>query len=195
MELATLRKNRSSLSEHIRSLYDYKPLPLEEEEKLAGMIAAGDRAALDRLVRHNLRFVISVVKATPAWHRGDVPEEDLVAMGNEALLKAASRWQPKNNARFATYAKPFIIKGVRRAIDNEWSLVRLPVNIQEEIRKIKYAERCLMQEVGYDPTNEQIADRVKMHPERVAELQSLASRSVVSLDSSAPEKFHEEEDE
>ena len=190
-----MRKNRSSLSDHIRSLYEYKTLQLEEEERLAGMIAAGDAAALDRLVRHNLRFVISVVKATPAWYRGDVPEEDLVAMGNEALLKAAMRWQPKNNARFATYAKPFIIKGVRRAIDNEWNLVRLPVNVQEEIRKMKYAERCLMQEMGQDPTDDQIADRAKMHPQRVNELQGLSARVTVTIDSGAPQKFQEEDDE
>lgn len=190
-----MKNDKSALSEYIKSLYAYKPLPLEEEERLSGMIAAGDNVALDKLVRHNLRFVVSVVKATPAWHHGGVPIEDLIAMGNEALFRAARKWQPKNNARFATYAKPFILKGVRRGIDNEWGLVRLPVNVLEEIRRMKYAERVLMQKNGRDPTVAEIADQAKMHPERVAELMGLSAGGTVSLDSRNPDKFQEDDEE
>ena len=87
------------------------------------MVQAGDGRALEKLVRHNLRFVVSVVKETPEWHHGNVPFEDLLAIGNEALLKAARKWVPRNGARFATYARPFIVRGVRRALDNEWSMI------------------------------------------------------------------------
>lgn len=186
---------KSSISGYLGQLYAVQPLPLAEEERLAKMIAAGDKAALDKLVLHNLRFVVSVVKETPAWRYGGVPFEDLLAMGNEALLKAARRWVPKNGARFATYAKPFIVKGVRRALDNEWSMIRVPVNIAEEIRRMKYTERVLSQELGREPTDNEIADRMKIHTSRIDELRSFITREPTSLESFNQEKFKEESEE
>ena len=185
----------SSVSRYLGQLYSVQPLPLEEEERLAGMIAAGDSVALEKLVRHNLRFVVSVVKETPAWHHGAVPFEDLLAMGNEALLKAARRWVPKNGARFATYAKPFIIKGVRRALDNEWSMIRVPVNVAEEIRRMKYLERSLSQEMGREPTDLELADKMRVHVSKIDELRSFILREPTSLESFNQEKFQEESEE
>ena len=188
---------KSGISNYLGRLYASQPqtLPLEEEERLAGMIAAGDNAALEKLVRHNLRFVVSVVKETPAWHHGVVPFEDLIAMGNEALFKAARRWVPKNGARFATYAKPFIIKGVRRALDNEWSMIRVPVNVAEEIRRMKYNERLLLQELGRDPTDAELANRMRIHTSKIDELRSCIMREPTSLESFNQEKFQEESEE
>jgi RNA polymerase primary sigma factor len=192
-----LTNARSSITNYLGGLYrtQPQPLPLEEEERLAGMIAAGDQAALDKLIRHNLRFVVSVVKETPAWHHGVVPFEDLIAMGNEALIRAARRWVPKNNARFATYAKPFIIKGVRRALDNEWALIRVPVNIAEEIRRMKYAERVLTQELRRAPTDEELADRLLVHVSRLDELRACIVKEPTSIESFNQEKFKEESEE
>jgi RNA polymerase primary sigma factor len=190
-----LTKNKNALSDYVRGLYQHAVLPLEEEERLSRMIQAGDRAALDKLVRHNLRFVVSVVKESPAWHHGAVPFEDLIAMGNEGLLKAAQRWVPRNGARFATYAKPFIVKGVRRALDNEWSMIRIPVNMAEEIRRMKYIERSLSQELGREPTTKEVADRMVVHEKRVVELQDVINQQPVSLESFNQEKFQEESDE
>lgn len=187
--------SKSTISSYLGTLHNVQPLPLEEEERLAKMIAAGDQAALDKLVRHNLRFVVSVVKETPAWHHGSVPFEDLLAMGNEALIRAARRWTPKNNARFATYAKPFIIKGVRRALDNEWSLIRVPVNIAEEIRRMKYTERVMLQELRREPTDQELADRLMVHVSKLDDLRSHMLREPTSLESFNQEKFQEESEE
>jgi len=190
-----LANDKSNASGYIRSLYAYQTLTLDEEQKLSGMIQAGDRPALERLVKHNLRFVISVVKTTPEWRYSVVPHEDLIAMGNEALFKAARKWVPKNNSKFATYAKPFITRGIRRSIDNEWGLIRLPVNVSEEIRRVKYAERSLMQRLGRDPTNEEVAQEAKTHPDRVVQLNNLIARGPISLESFSPENFQEEDEE
>lgn len=190
-----MKRDKTALSDYIRVLYRHPVLPVNEEERLSKMIQAGDNAALDKLVRHNLRFVISVVKDMPAWHHSAVPFEDLVAMGNEALLKAAKRWVPKNGARFATYAKPFIIKGVRRALDNEWSLIRVPVNVLEEIRRMKYSERVLSQELGREPTTRELADKLKVHEDRVNDLRNMLSMEPVSLEVYNQEKFQEESEE
>lgn len=195
MERTDLKRDKTALSDYIRVLYRHTVLPVQEEERLSKMIQAGDNAALDKLVRHNLRFVVSVVKEMPIWQNGSVPFEDLVALGNEALLKAARKWVPKNGARFATYAKPFITKGIRRALDNEWSMIRVPVNILEEIRRMKYLERVLSQELKRDPTAREIADRMKVHESRITELQNLLTLEPVSLEAYNQEKFHEESEE
>lgn len=156
------------------------------------MIAAGDSKALEKLVRHNLRFVISVVKDTAAWHHEGVPFEDLVAMGNEALIKAAKKWKPKNNARFATFAKPFIQRGIRRSMDNEWAMIRVPVNVAEDVRRLKYAERLMIQELGRHPTDMELSARVLLPATRITELRSVAIMEPVSLDGQTSEKFQEE---
>lgn len=187
-----MANDKNSLSDYLRGLYAVKVLPLEEEERLAKMIQAGDAAALDKLVRHNLRFVVSVVKDTPAWHHGSVPFEDLISMGNEALVRAARKWVPKNGARFATYAKPFIMKGVRRAMDNEESLIRIPVNVAEEVRKMQYTERVMTQELRRKPTPAELSDRMRVHESRVSELQNLTAREPVSLEMYNQEKFQED---
>jgi RNA polymerase primary sigma factor len=195
MEHTDLKRDRTALSDYIRVLYRHPVLPVQEEERLSGMIQAGDNAALDKLVRHNLRFVISVVKDMPIWQNGSVPFEDIVAIGNESLLKAARKWVPRNGARFATYAKPFIVKGIRRTLDNEWSMIRVPVNILEEIRRMKYLERVLSQELRREPTQAELANRMKVHESRIVELQNLLTLEPVSLEAYNQEKFHEESEE
>lgn len=190
-----MKNAKSSLSSYLETLHSSETLSNEEEEKLSKMIQAGDNRALEKLIRHNLKFVISVVKETPSWHHGGIPFEDLLAMGNEGLIRAAKKWVPKNNARFVTYAKPFIVKGIRRAIDNEWMMIRLPVNIAEEIRRMKYHERVLTQELGRQPTDVEVADRIEAHPKRVVELRSYLQREPASLESFNQEKFQEENED
>lgn len=185
----------SPIANYLSQLYATKPLSKEEEVRLAGMIATGDKAALDRLISHNLRFVVSVVKEMNSWHNGSVPIEDLIGLGNEALIKAAKRWKPKNNARFITYAKPFIEKGVRRGLDNEWSLIRIPVNVNQEIRKMKYTERVMTQELRRPPTDAELCDRLEMHPKRLDRLRECIQGEPTSLESFDPEKFQEESEE
>ena len=92
------------LSTYLQSLYGIEPLSLAEEHQLSKAIQEGDEGALDKLITHNLRFVIYLVRGMTAWQHGKVPVEDIVAMGNEALLKAGRRWKPKNNSRLATYS-------------------------------------------------------------------------------------------
>ena len=99
------------LSGYLQSLYGIEPLSTKEEHQLAKLIKQGDQDALGKLIKHNLRFVVYVVRGMTAWHHGKVPVEDMIAMGNEAMLTAALRWTPTNNAKFATYAKPFRAAG------------------------------------------------------------------------------------
>ena len=183
------------LTDYLQSLYGIDPLPTEEEHKLAARIGQGDQAALNKLIRHNLRFVVFVLRKMTAWKYSRMPLEDLLAMGNEQLLIAARRWVPTNNARFATYAKSFIEKGVRRELDNTANIIRLPVNIMEAIKKMNYNERALSQVLGRKPKESEIATMMGVDEERVRQLQSYLTREPVSLDHINEERFLEEHDE
>ena len=87
------------------------------------------------------------------------------------------------------------LKGVRRALDNEWSLIRVPVNVAEEIRRMKYTERAMGQELGRDPTDAELADRLKIHVSRLDQLREHITREPASLESFNQEKFQEENEE
>jgi len=190
-----LTNDNGALSDYLRGLYQIKSLPIEEEAQLAKMIKAGDAAALEKLVRHNLRFVVYVIKATPQWSNGSVPFEDLISAGNEGLLKAAKKWAPRPGIRFSAYARRFIEFGVRRAIDNEWSLIRVPVNVAEEIRRMRYHESTLLKELRRTPTAAEVADRLGVHEKRVVELQAIQAQEPMPLDTNNQGRSQEEIEE
>ncbi len=182
------------LTDYLQSLYGIDILPLEEEHRLSKRIQEGDLKALDKLIKHNLRFVVYVVRKMTAWQHSKVPLEDLLAMGNEQLLIAGRRWIPTNNARFATYAKSFIEKGVRRELDNTSNIIRLPVNIMEAVKKMNYNEKQLGQLLGRKPKPIEIATMMGVDEARVRQLQGYLSREPVSLDHINDEKYMEEQD-
>jgi RNA polymerase primary sigma factor len=183
------------LTDYLQSLYGVDILPTEEEHQLAYRIAEGDQKALDKLIKHNLRFVVYIVRKMTAWKYSRMPLEDLLAMGNEQLTIAARRWTPTNNARFATYARSFIEKGVRRELDNTANLIRLPVNIMEAVKKMNYNERALSQVLGRKPKISEVATMMGVDEDRVRMLQSYLSREPVSLEHLNEERFLEEQDE
>jgi RNA polymerase primary sigma factor len=170
------------LTDYLQSLYGIDILPLEEEHKLAAKIQNGDQKAFDKLIKHNLRFVVYIVRKMTAWKHGRMPLEDLLAMGNEQLIIAARRWIPINNARFATYARSFIEKGVRRELDNTANMIRLPVNIMEAVKKMNYNEKALSQVLGRKPKISEIATMMGVNEERVRQLQSYLLREPLPLE-------------
>jgi RNA polymerase primary sigma factor len=185
-------KENDLLSDYLQSLYGVEPLSTEVEHQLAKLIQAGNEDALEKLVTHNLRFVVYVVRKMTAWHHGKVPVEDMLAMGNEALFMAARRWQPKNNAKFATFAKSFIIKGVRRDLDNTANLIRLPINIMEQIKKLNYNRRNLSQVLGREPKIAELATIMGASEAKIHQLQSHISKEPISINNLKQEKFIEE---
>jgi len=105
------------------------------------------------------------------------------------------RWTPTNNAKFATYAKPFIFKGVRRELDNTSNLIRLPVNIMEAVKKLNYNDRALTQVLGRKPKTSELASLMDVSEARIHQLRGYISREPVSLDHINQEKFLEEREE
>jgi RNA polymerase sigma factor (sigma-70 family) len=164
-------------------------------EMPAERIAKGDEEALEKLVKHNLRFVVYTVRKLTAWNHSRVPQEDLIGLGNEALLKAATQWTPSNGAKFATYAKRFIIRGVERGLDNTENLVRIPIKVREEIRKMTYTERALTQTLGRSPTITELSAILNKTPKRINQLKFYLIQEPTSLDALNLDKLEEEQDD
>lgn len=188
-------KENDLLSDYLQSLYGVEPLSVEEEHELSKRIQEGDEDALEKLITHNLRFVVYVVRKMTAWHHGKVPVEDMLAMGNEALFMAGRRWKPKNNARFATYAKSFIEKGVRRDLDNTANLIRLPINIMEQIKKFNYNKRSLAQVLGREPKIGELATIMNVSEAKIHQLQSHINKEPISIHNLKQENNMEERDD
>ena len=177
-----MKARKNALTDYMQSLYKIPTLTLEDEAKLADLIAQGDEQALEKLVTHNLRFVVSVIKKMPNWAHSNMPMEDLLSFGNEALLHAAQSWKPMGKIRFASYAKKFIHFDVNRGVANTKNLIRLPVNITEEIRRIRYTERVLSQTLQRQPTDTELADKLGIPATRIAYINSILSKEPVSLE-------------
>ena len=177
-----MKSRKNALTDYLQSLYGIPTLTQEEEADLAHLIAQGDDYALEKLVTHNLRFVVSVIKKMPNWSHSNMPMEDLLSFGNEALMNAARKWQPQGKIRFASYAKKFIQLDVQRGVANTKNIIRLPVNITEEVRRIKYATRMLTQELGRTPTDRELATKLNVSPNRIAYINSILNKEPVSLE-------------
>ena len=177
-----MKSRKNALTDYLQSLYNIPTLTQAEEVGLAHLIAQGDDYALEKLVTHNLRFVVSVIKKMPNWSHSNMPMEDLLSFGNEALMNAARKWQPQGKIRFASYAKKFIQLDVQRGVANTKNIIRLPVNITEEVRRIKYVTRVLTQELQRAPTESELAIKLNVSPNRIAYINSILNKEPVSLE-------------
>ena len=187
-----MKNRKNALSDYVRSLYGIKPLTREEERDLATLISQGDMFALEKLVTHNLRFVVTTIKKTPTWHHSSVDMEDLLGFGNEALLLAAKKWKPQGNIRFISYARKVILTEVNRGVANTKNIIRLPVNIMEELRRIKYNERMLTQELGREPSSKELANKMGIATERIDHINTILNKEPISLESFDTDHLKEE---
>ena len=183
------------LTDYLQSLYGIPVLSTQDEYVLAKRIQEGDEGATEALVRHNLRFVVYTVRKLTAWNHSRVPQEDLIGLGNEGLFKAARQWSPTNNAKFATFAKGFILRGVERGLDNTENLIRIPIKVREEIRKMTYTERALTQTLGRVPTVQELSTVLNKTIKRVNQLKFYLIQEPASLDTLNLDKLEEENDE
>jgi len=180
------------LTDYLQSLYGIPVLTSEQEYALAERIAQGDDVALESLVTHNLRFVVYTVRKLTAWNHSRTPQEDLISAGNFALFKAARQWTPTNGAKFATYAKRFIIRGVERTQDDEENLIRIPIKVKEEIRKLTYTERALTQTLGRVPTMQELSNVLDKPVKRINQLKYYLLQEPASLDALNLDKLEDD---
>jgi RNA polymerase primary sigma factor len=151
--------------------------PMEERE-IARRARAGDRAAAERLVTANLRFVISYVKK---YQGRGLNLAELVCIGNEGLLKAVKKFDPDKGVKFISYAVWWIRQTVLQALAEQTRSVRIPLNQNSNLVKLSRTETALTQKLGRSPTDREIAEEMKEPVETVRALRRVASAEL-SLD-------------
>src|SRR6188508_1688950 len=163
-------------------LQDIQKLPLisdaEEERRLARRAQAGDEKAAERLVTANLRFVISYVKKYQG-HGLDLSE--LVAIGNEGLLKAVRKFDPDQGVKFISYAVWWVRQAVLKALAEQTRSVRIPLNQNSHLIRMSRTETYLSQELGREPTDAEIASALNDSVDNIRSARRMSSTEV-SLD-------------
>jgi len=168
----------SSLNLYLKEISRYKTLPIEEEADLAKRIRDGDRLALDKLVKSNLRFVVSVSRN---YQNQGLPLVDLINEGNLGLIRAAKRFDEKKNFRFISYAVWWIRQAILQALAEQSRIVKLPLNRVSAIHKIGMVQSRLEQKLSRIPNVYEIAEELRIEPHDVQEAVKIGN-SHFSLD-------------
>ena len=167
-----------SLDQYLRDISAYPLISREEEAELARRIRVGDQEALDKLVRSNLRFVVSVAKK---YQNQGVSLSDLINEGNLGLIRAAHKFDETKGIKFISYAVWWIRQAILQALAEQSRIVRVPLNRAGTLHRIGKRANALLQELGREATHAEIADGMDITEEEVAKTMSI-SQVHLSLD-------------
>jgi RNA polymerase primary sigma factor len=173
---------------YLREIGETPPLTAKEEKELAKRIEKGDEEAKKKLVKSNLKLVVSIAKKY-VGKSSNLTILDLIQEGNLGLFKAAEKFDWRKGYKFSTYATWWIRQAITRALADQARTIRIPVHMVESISKYSQIKRRLLQELGREPLPEEIAAEMGVEVEKVHHMMKI-SQEVVSLET----KIGEEED-
>uniref|UniRef100_UPI00404B8817 sigma-70 family RNA polymerase sigma factor n=1 Tax=Cephaloticoccus sp. TaxID=1985742 RepID=UPI00404B8817 len=174
----SLPGDRSTLQMYLQEIGKTALLTVAEEIKLAKGIHRGDKAARDHMITANLRLV---VKIAMDYKDFGLPLLDLISEGNIGLIKAVERFDPAKGGKLSTYAAWWIKQSIKRALANQSKTIRLPVHLVDKISKMRRTAMVLTEELGREPTDEELARELQIPTSKVAHLKSVSVRPA-SLD-------------
>jgi RNA polymerase primary sigma factor len=170
--------DESSLDQYLKEISAYRLLSRDEEIDLASRVRVGCEESLDRLVRSNLRFVVSVAKK---YQNQGVALGDLINEGNLGLIRAAHKFDETKGIKFISYAVWWIRQAILQALAEQSRIVRVPLNRAGALHKIGRRSSTLLQELGREPTIEEIAEELELSHEEVQRTLAI-SQTHLSLD-------------
>ncbi len=175
---SAMNKSDTGLNRYLREIGRIPLLTLQEEIELAAKIKKGDAAARERMINSNLRLVVTIAQD---YANLGLPLLDLISEGNIGLTKAVERFDPSKGAKLSTYAMWWIKQSIKRALANQSKTIRLPVHLVDKIAKVRRVSLQMSDELGREPTDEELGEEIGIAGEKVALLKSLGIRPA-SLD-------------
>jgi RNA polymerase primary sigma factor len=168
----------NTLQLYLREIGQVKLLTPAEEIALAKRIKKGDEAAREHMIKANLRLVVKIARD---YEGQGLPLLDLINEGNIGLMKGVERFDPTKGAKLSTYASWWIKQAIKRALSNQSKTIRLPDHVVDKLANIRRAEVKLHEILDREPTDEELADFLRMDVRRV-KVYRQASKAPVSLD-------------
>jgi RNA polymerase primary sigma factor len=190
-------EEQTALDQYLRDVSRHELITPEKEKELGARAQAGDEDAVQELARANLRFVISVAKK---YQNRGVSLTDLIQEGNVGLVTAARKFDPEQGVKFISYAVWWIRQAILAALANHGRSVRVPLNRASDLARIFREKERLKQELGREPSSEELGKATDLTPELVESLQTLNAAEIRldapigdSEDSQLVERFITEE--
>jgi RNA polymerase primary sigma factor len=172
------RYEEGSLDQYLKDISKYPLISRDDEAELARRIRTDDQEALEKLVRSNLRFVVSVAKK---YQNQGVSLSDLINEGNLGLIRAAHKFDETKGIKFISYAVWWIRQAILQALAEQSRIVRVPLNRAGTLHRIGKRAAALLQELGREATHAEIAHGMDISEEEVAKTMSI-SQATLSLD-------------
>jgi RNA polymerase primary sigma factor len=163
---------------YLREIGQVKLLTPQEEIELAARIKKGDKKAREQMIKANLRLVVKIARD---YEGIGLPLLDLISEGNIGLMKAVERFDPSKGGKLSTYGSWWIKQSIKRALANQSKTIRLPVHLVDKISKMRRVAMQLQEELGREPTDEEIALEMGLPTSRVTQMRLAAIRPA-SLD-------------
>jgi len=159
------RRLDPNIQQYLHDINQYALLTPEEEKEIGTAVVAGDQDARDRMIRCNLRLVVSIAKG---YMRRGLSLPDLIEEGNLGLLRAVQGFRPSEGFRFSTYATWWIRQAIRRALTNTVKTIRIPAYMVEMIARLKHVSAKLQADLKRQPSVEEVADAMDMPREKIS---------------------------